>query len=71
MKIDTESKQYFQIVANEVLTQLGDIAALAKRKLTDGSAPGPNVFASINTMTSGAAVNRIDTISRSNRKYNI
>ena len=72
MKIDTESKQYFQIVANEVLTQLGDIAALAKRKLTDGSAPGPNVFASINTMTSGAAVNRIDTISRSNREsYNI
>lgn len=72
MEINAEFKQHIQLVADEVLNHFGSIAAVAKSKLIDGSVPGPNVFASINTMTSGAAVNRIDAINRSNREsYNI
>lgn len=72
MGIDTKSKQHIKKVADEALAQIESIAAAAKNKLNDCRMPGPNVLASVNTMTSRSAINQLDAISLSNRvSYNV
>lgn len=67
MEVAKESRQHIEHLAEEALTQLGSIAAAAKSKLHDGRALGSDVMASINTMTSGATVQRLDQINQANR----
>ncbi|AEI78631.1 UvrD/Rep helicase family protein [Cupriavidus necator N-1] len=68
MKLTTDSRHHVEQVAAEALTQLESIAAAAKRKLSDGRTLGFDVLASVNTMTSGSAIQRLDQISQANRE---
>ena len=67
MDLTPESRHHIEHVADEALTQLGSIAATAKTKLHDGRTLGFDSLASINTMTSSSAVQRLDQISQANR----
>lgn len=68
MELTTESRQHIEQVAGEALTQLDGIAATAKSKLHDRRTLGPDAFASINTMMSGSALQKMDQISQANRE---
>jgi len=68
MELTTESRQHIEHVAGEALTQLDSIAAAAKSKLHDGRTLGSDALASINTMTSGSAIQKLDQISQANRE---
>lgn len=67
MDLTPESRHHIEQVADEALTQLESIAATAKAKLHDGRTLGFDSLASINTMTSSSAVQRLDQISQANR----
>lgn len=68
MELTNESRQQIEQVAGEALTQLDSIATAAKRNLHDGRTLGPDALASINTMTSGSAIQKLDQISQANRE---
>ncbi|NPU94903.1 MAG: ATP-binding domain-containing protein [Gammaproteobacteria bacterium] len=68
MELTTESRQHLEGVADEALTQLDSIAAAAKNKLHNVQTMGSHAFASINTMTSGSAIQNLDQISQANRE---
>lgn len=68
MELTTETRQYIEQVAGEALTQLDSIAAAAKSKLHDGRTLGSDALASINTMTSSSAIQKLDQISQANRE---
>jgi DNA polymerase III delta prime subunit len=68
MELKTESRQHIEVVAGEALTQLESIAVAAKSKLHDGRTLGSDALASINTMTSSSAIQRLDQISQANRE---
>ena len=68
MELTTESRQHIEHVAGEALTQLDSIAAAAKSKLHDGRTLGSDALASINTMTSSSAIQKLDQISQANRE---
>lgn len=68
MELTTESRQHIEQVAGEALTQLESIATAAKSKLHDGRTLGSDALASINTMTSSSAIQRLDQISQANRE---
>ncbi|KAF0808604.1 UvrD/REP helicase [Alcanivorax sp. S71-1-4] len=68
MELKTESKQHIEQVAGEALTQLESIAAAANGKLRDGRTLGSDALASINTMTSSSAIQKLDQISQANRE---
>ena len=68
MELTTESRQHIEHVAGEALTQLDSIAAAAKSKLHDGRTLGSYALASINTMTSSSAIQKLDQISQANRE---
>ncbi len=68
MELTTESRQRIEHVAGEALTQLESIATAAKSKLHDGRTLGSDALASINTMTSSSAIQRLDQISQANRE---
>ena len=68
MELTTESRQHIEQVAGEALTQFDGIAAAAKGKLHDRRTLGPDALASINTMTSGSAIQKLDQISQANRE---
>lgn len=63
-----ESRKHIEQVAGEALAQLESIAEAAKNKLHDGRTLGSNALASINTMTSSSAIQRLDQISQANRE---
>ena len=67
MELTTESKQHIEQVAGEALTQLENIATAARSKLHDGRTLGSDALASINTMTSSSAIQKLDQISQANR----
>ncbi|WP_312937651.1 ATP-binding domain-containing protein [Stutzerimonas nitrititolerans] len=66
--LNDESKRHIEQVAGEALAQLESIAEASKSKLLDGRALGSDVLASINTMTSSSAIQRLDQISQANRE---
>ncbi len=68
MELTTESRQHVEQVAGEALTQLKSIAAVAKSKLHDRRTLGSEALASINTMTSSSAIQKLDQISQANRE---
>lgn len=68
MELTTESRQHIEQVAGEALTQLDSIATAAKRNLHDGRTLGSDSLASVNTMTSSAAIQKLDQISQANRE---
>lgn len=61
-------KQHIEQVAGEALTQLESIATAARSKLHDGRTLGSDALASINTMTSSSAIQKLDQISQANRE---
>lgn len=65
--INAESKQHIEQLASETLTQLASIAEAAKGKLNDGRTLGSDSLASINTMTSSSAIQKLDQISQANQ----
>jgi DNA polymerase III delta prime subunit len=67
MDLTPQSRQHIEHVADEALTQLESIAVTAKAKLHDGRTLGLESLASINTMTSSSAVQRLGQISQANR----
>lgn len=68
MELTTESRQHIEQVAGEALTQLDSIATAAKRNLHDGRTLGSDALASVNTMTSCSAIQKLDQISQANRE---
>jgi len=68
MDLTTESRQHIEQVAGEALTQLESIATAARSKLHDGRTLGSDALASINTMTSSSAIQKLDQISQANRE---
>lgn len=66
--LNDESRKHIEQIAGEALVQLESIAETAKSKLHDGRALGSDVLASINTMTSNSAIQRLDQISQANRE---
>ena len=66
--LNDESKRHIEQVAGEALAQLDSIAEASKRKLLDGRTLGYDALASINTMTSSSAIQRLDQISQANRE---
>lgn len=67
MDLTSDSRHHIKHVAGEALKQLESIAAMAKSKLHDGRTLGLDSLASINTMTSNSAVQRLEQISQANR----
>lgn len=67
MDLTSESRHHIKHVADEALKQLEGIAATANSKLHDGRTLGFDSLASINTMTSSSAVQKLDQISQANR----
>lgn len=68
MELTTESRQHIEQVAGEALTQLDSIATAAKRNMHDGRTLGSDALASVNTMTSSSAIQKLDQISQANRE---
>lgn len=66
MELTPEAKEHLKLVANEALTQLEGIATAAKTVLRDGRKLGSNSLATVNTMTSALAVQKLDQISQQN-----
>ena len=66
--LNDESRKHIEQVAGEALAQLESIAETAKSKLHDVRTLGSNALASINTMTSSSAIQRLDQISQANRE---
>jgi len=66
--LNDESRKHIEQVAGEALAQLESIAETAKSKLHDGRTLGSDSLASINTMTSSSAIQRLDQISQANRE---
>lgn len=68
MELNPESRQHIENVAGEALAQLDNFASAAKNKLNDGRTRGSDALASVNTMTSSAAVQKLDQITQTNRE---
>lgn len=66
--LNDASKRHIEQVAGEALAQLESIAEASKSKLLDGRTLGSDALASINTMTSSSAIQRLDQISQANRE---
>lgn len=66
--LNDESRKHIEQVAGEALAQLESIAETAKNKLYDGRTLGADALASINTMTSSSAIQKLDQISQANRE---
>lgn len=63
-----DSQKQIELVADEALTQLDNIATIAKSKLDDTQILGSGAFASMNTLTSGGAVDTLNRINSENKQ---
>ena len=68
MKLSREVKKYVENVATEVIDAFEKVSAAAKQTLRRPPTPASNAFASINTLTSAAAVRQYDEISRASHE---
>ncbi|MGM3159242.1 ATP-binding domain-containing protein [Dickeya undicola] len=68
LSLNDESRKHIEEIAGEALAQLERIAETARGKLHDGRTLGSDALASINTMTSSSAIQRLDQISQANRE---
>ncbi|WP_349609033.1 ATP-binding domain-containing protein [Cupriavidus sp. DF5525] len=71
MELTTDSMHHLEQVADEALAQLESIAAAALSKLSGGRTLNSGALASINTMTSSSAIQRLDQISQANRESHL
>lgn len=67
MDLTMEDREHIKDVAGETLSLFEEVAATAKSKLRENRVLGPDVLASINTLTSGPAVQRLGQIDLENR----
>lgn len=67
MTLTTESRSHIEGVASETLAQLTGIAGVARRKLNDDSFLGAEALATVNTLTSGTAIQSLGQIEDANR----
>lgn len=68
MDLTTESRQHVETVASDVLQQFTNIAEAAEQKLRGERASSAGALASVNTMTSGQAIQKLDQISSAVRQ---
>ena len=68
MQLTDVSQNHIEQVADEVLSKFELIAGSAHRKLDHATPLGPGSLASINTMTSGSVIQKLDQISQANRE---
>jgi len=68
MDLTIEARQYIESVAEETLDQFERVATVAKSKLSETPGLGAGVLASVNTLTSGSAVQNLGEISHANRQ---
>lgn len=68
MKLSRETKKYVETVAAEALNAFEKVSTAAKQSLHVPPTPASNAFASINTLTSAAAMREYDEISRASRE---
>jgi flagellar biosynthesis GTPase FlhF len=68
MKFSHETKKYVETVAAEALNAFEKVSTAAKQSLHVPPTPASNAFASINTLTSAAAMREYDEISRASRE---
>lgn len=66
--LSDDSQKQIELVADEALKQLDSIATTAKSKLKDTQVLGSAAFASMNTLTSGGAINQLERINSENRQ---
>lgn len=66
--LNDKSREHIEQLAGEALAQLESIAETAKSNLNDGCTLGSDALASINTMTSSSAIQRLGQISEANRE---
>lgn len=68
MELGQEKKQQIEALASETLIQLSKIAGVAQHSLKNFSTLGSDALASVNTMTSGSALQKLEQISHENRQ---
>ena len=68
MPLSREAKKYVETVAVEALDAFERVSTAAKQGLHAPPKQASNVFASINTLTSGATVRQYDEVSRASRE---
>lgn len=68
MDLAPESREYIQLVASETLEQFEKVATAAKNKLQNSHMLGPDLLASVNTMTAGPTIQHLEQISQANRE---
>lgn len=68
MKLSQQIKKYVESVATETLETFVKVSDVAKQNLRARPTPPSNVFASVNTLTSVAAVQQFEEISRASRE---
>lgn len=67
MELAEVNKQHITLVANETLDQFAKVADSARNKLREAFSPGADVFASVNTLTSAQALQRLGQIGQASR----
>src|SRR3972149_8195472 len=68
MSLSQELKQHFEVIADDTLITLQQVANTARTKLQTGAEPGAKSFASTNTRTSEKAVHSLEQIIFKNRE---
>ncbi len=68
MDLTLQDKQHIKVMAGETLDLFEQVAAIAKSNLRGTRTLGPDVLASINTLTYVPAVNRLGQIDQENRE---
>ncbi|MEP7339915.1 MAG: ATP-binding domain-containing protein [Acidobacteriota bacterium] len=67
MNLAPESRHHIESIASETLDLFERVVEAAKSKLRNTREPGPDVFANLNTMTSGSAMQNLRQINQANR----
>jgi hypothetical protein len=63
-----EAKQHIELIADDTLALFEKVAETDQAALRSPNALGPNSLATVNTFTSGPAVQRLGRISQENRE---
>jgi DNA polymerase III delta prime subunit len=68
MELAQDTKRHIDLIANDTLNQFEKVADAAQSALRAGSVLGTASLASVNTMTSNSAIQKLDQISQANRE---
>jgi len=67
MNLNEEYRRHIETLAREALATFGKVSEAAKRRLLEDEGIGVDALAAVNTMTAGAAAQRLNQISDENR----